>query len=96
MSEDFDENRELCSDGNCLGVIVDGRCNVCGLRADGPGISDFQVANSSSATAAGDGINDSRVANDDFDDRQLCPDGACTGLIGSDGKCKVCRRSAAS
>jgi hypothetical protein len=28
------------------------------------------------------------------DDRQLCADGACTGLIGDDGACKVCRRPA--
>ncbi len=38
---------------------------------------------------AGDG-------HDPDDDRELCSDGACTGLIGSDGKCKVCGRSAAS
>jgi hypothetical protein len=25
-----------------------------------------------------------------LEDRELCPDGACIGLIGSDGKCKVC------
>ena len=31
-----------------------------------------------------------------FDDRHLCPDGACTGLIGTDGKCKECGRSASS
>jgi hypothetical protein len=26
-------------------------------------------------------------------DRQLCPDGACTGLLGPDGRCKVCGRT---
>jgi hypothetical protein len=25
-----------------------------------------------------------------LEDRILCPDGACIGLIGSDGRCKVC------
>ncbi len=30
----------------------------------------------------------------DWDQRQLCPDGSCTGLIGSDGQCKVCGRAA--
>lgn len=34
-------------------------------------------------------------ASDDWDQRQLCPDDACIGLIGPDGKCKVCKRSAA-
>ncbi len=29
---------------------------------------------------------------DEFDEseRELCPDGNCTGLIGADGRCKVC------
>jgi hypothetical protein len=28
---DFDlENRIPCSDGNCIGIIVNGRCNICG------------------------------------------------------------------
>jgi hypothetical protein len=26
--------------------------------------------------------------------RRLCPDGACIGVIGSDGHCRVCGRSA--
>lgn len=30
----------------------------------------------------------------EWDQRQLCPDGACVGLIGSDGTCKVCGRAA--
>ncbi len=30
----------------------------------------------------------------DWDQRQLCPDGTCTGLIGSDGQCKVCGHAA--
>ncbi|HEV7559448.1 MAG TPA: hypothetical protein VGO00_28425 [Kofleriaceae bacterium] len=30
----------------------------------------------------------------EWDQRQLCPDGSCTGLIGADGLCKVCGRVA--
>lgn len=30
----------------------------------------------------------------DWDQRQLCADGNCVGLIGSDGTCKVCGRAA--
>jgi len=26
--------------------------------------------------------------------RRLCPDGACVGVIGADGRCSVCRRPA--
>jgi hypothetical protein len=29
--DDFDlENRILCSDGTCTGIIIDGRCTECG------------------------------------------------------------------
>jgi hypothetical protein len=34
------------------------------------------------------------VSVTEWDQRQLCPDGACTGLIGADGLCKVCGRVA--
>jgi hypothetical protein len=101
-SEGFDEGRELCDDGNCLGVIVDGVCNVCGAAADGtvrersPGAPDRARADEGDARAA-HGHDGSPASDGAFDeDRQLCPDGACTGLLGSDGKCKECGRSAAS
>ncbi len=28
---DFD-SRVLCIDGNCIGIIVNGKCNICGKR----------------------------------------------------------------
>ncbi len=87
---EFDEGRELCADGNCLGVITDGKCNVCGLAAGAhapePGTPQAKMVSEGGHT------------DDFFDDeeRRLCPDGACTGLLGSDGKCKECGKSAAS
>ena len=30
----------------------------------------------------------------EWDQRQLCPDGSCIGVIGDDGQCKVCGRVA--
>lgn len=30
----------------------------------------------------------------EWDQRQLCPDGACVGVIGQDGLCKVCGHAA--
>ena len=30
----------------------------------------------------------------EWDQRTLCPDGACVGVIGDDGLCKVCGRAA--
>jgi len=32
------------------------------------------------------------MAVDDWDYREVCPDGACVGVIGPDGTCKVCGR----
>jgi hypothetical protein len=31
-----------------------------------------------------------------WDDRALCPDGACIGVIGADGRCTVCGTAAAA
>jgi hypothetical protein len=31
---DFD-SRVLCIDGNCIGVIINGKCNICGKRHKG-------------------------------------------------------------
>lgn len=34
--DDFDlEDRIPCSDGNCIGIIIDGKCNICGKRGSG-------------------------------------------------------------
>jgi hypothetical protein len=101
-AEEFDESRELCDDGNCLGVVVDGKCNVCGLAAAGtsprdPGSGQTgggrATVNAPADMVAEGGPSDGAF---DDDDRQLCSDGACTGLVGSDGKCKTCGRAAAS
>ena len=86
---EFDEDRQLCPDGACLGVVVDGKCNVCGLTADGTPAASVPAAADADAATAG--------ADEAFDDeRQLCPDGACIGVIGPDGRCKTCGRPAES
>jgi len=36
------------------------------------------------------------MAVGEWDQRQLCPDGGCVGVIGPDGTCKVCGRAAAN
>jgi len=89
MSDDLDlEERQLCPDGACIGVIgADGKCNVCGRAADGTAAEAEPEAESEAAT-------ESESASDD--DRRLCPDGACIGLIGPDGHCKVCGTAASS
>ncbi len=96
LDDDFNpDDRELCPDGSCTGVIGDdGKCRECGTPA-GPkserraesddGEGDFD------ASAPKSDENDASASNSfDDDDRKLCPDGECTGLLGADGRCKVC------
>jgi hypothetical protein len=101
------ENRELCPDGACVGVIGgNGKCNVCGTPApnwnpdkraaasgdagDDSVESDDLPERAPPATSA-----DPETGDPDWDNRQLCPDGSCTGLIGPGGACTVCRRTPA-
>jgi hypothetical protein len=103
--EPFDDDRDLCPDGACVGLLgPDGRCKVCGKEAPArPAAAAAAVAAPSpaappqrkdaaepaSATASADDT-------DDDEDRELCPDGTCIGLIGPDGRCKVCGSKADS
>lgn len=89
MTSDWAE-RTLCPDGACTGVIgSDGACRVCGRAAPFWGderrrgmVADDEPAPVDLDPAGG--------AAEVDDDRELCPDGACTGLIGGDGTCAVC------
>lgn len=106
----FDEQRELCPDGSCVGVLDErGVCKVCGTQgtppgpvAEGPrdpgsghpGLAAVSPRDPGSGQPAG-----ALASADDeaFDEaRELCPDGNCIGVLGPDGKCKTCGRSAAS
>lgn len=76
-----DDDRKLCPDGACVGVIgPDGTCTECG-RA--PAEAQDEAVHGGSPDA-----------DDEFAGRKLCPDGACIGLIGADGRCKECGREA--
>jgi hypothetical protein len=139
------DERQLCPDGTCVGVIgPDGTCKVCGRVApnwgdernrgliDPPDDDDDDDDDDDELAADGDGdddggdeAGDEDYVGDDEDEgegdeagqtagagngssppppalaapgewtsRQLCPDGACIGVIGPDGQCKVCRRRA--
>lgn len=97
MSDEFDpHNRELCSDDTCIGLIgPDGVCKECGKPGLGAAVdprtrglrSEAEVADQLEANIA---RGDIAAAPDDFDDRQLCSDGTCVGVIGPDGRCKDC------
>jgi hypothetical protein len=107
MSE-WDE-RQLCDDGACVGVVgADGKCTVCG-RAGAARTSDLGLQTSDSEDQSRElpkpearspksearSPDPDPTGDPDWDQRTLCPDGACTGLINADGKCGVCGRSAA-
>jgi hypothetical protein len=95
------ENRRLCPDGACIGVIgADGRCRVCGRVDDGaPQTPETPLTQLRMDSVAEDDESEDIVATaegetdfveDADDDRRLCPDEACVGLVGPDGKCKIC------
>jgi len=143
------DERQLCSDGACVGVIgPDGTCKVCGRAALNWGDErkrglieppdDADDADDADDDPAGDDEahdedelaadrdengdeyedeDEDDIEDDDDDDderaeeapvsagleaappigwssRQLCPDGRCIGVIGADGRCKVCGRPA--
>ncbi len=90
------ENRRLCSDGNCIGVIgPDGRCKECGRPREPAGLSGEQPAEeapSSAEPAVRPPVADtiSGATGDDWENRRLCSDGNCIGVIGPDGRCREC------
>ncbi|MDY6790916.1 MAG: hypothetical protein SWH54_06575 [Thermodesulfobacteriota bacterium] len=97
------ENRRLCSDGNCIGVIgSDGRCKECGkpyegelpkeisnLKAD---FDEEPVAKEDDDVSMQSGNNEEEKspADIEWENRRLCSDGSCIGVIGPDGRCKEC------
>ena len=106
-SESEWNQRILCSDGNCIGIIgADGRCKECGMPYDGelpspvaetPAADDEADGSSSERpmTEADERVDDnpaddSDESDDSWDNRTLCADESCIGVIGPDGRCKEC------
>ncbi len=102
------ENRILCSDGNCIGIVgSDGRCKECGLLFDGdlpaaaPGKdidTESTRAESVESVARREELEETEnpeeesvsTTDDEWENRRLCVDGNCIGVIGRDGNCKEC------
>lgn len=83
------EDRTLCPDGNCIGIIgPDGRCTECGIQFSSPEpgqqttteIVDILLSNNGSDAET----------DPEWENRTLCPDGNCIGIIGPDGRCTEC------
>jgi hypothetical protein len=100
------DHRQLCPDGNCVGVIgSDGTCKVCGRAAPNWGderkrgmVDEPDEPDQDEPSSDEDHGPVSAPASEgdpDWDERKLCPDDGCIGVIGDDGHCKVCGRSAA-
>jgi len=92
------ENRVLCSDESCIGVVgPDGRCKECGLPYEGEftpvaEVNDYPDSEDDMPEALDefpeeDGDDDGDI---DWENRTLCVDESCIGVIGPDGRCKEC------
>ncbi len=114
MSSEFDpRQRELCTDGACIGLIgPDGVCKECGkpgrnvtqhprhrgmvaheVDGDEGDREDDRIDEEEDDDREDDRIDEQssdEIAAFDEDERQLCPDGACIGVIGPDGRCREC------
>jgi hypothetical protein len=101
-SDGFDpKSRELCPDGACIGVIgPDGTCKECG-KVSPTATQDPRHRGMRSEEQAEEELERARAIGsfepppEEFDDRELCPDGACIGVIGPDGRCKECGAASA-
>ena len=102
------DNRILCSDGSCIGVIgPDGHCTECGGKYEGT-LPETTAADNESRSEVEDepgagAETDAQPSADaspreeteagDWVNRQLCSDGNCIGVIGPDGRCKECGKA---
>ena len=103
-SELYWENRKLCSDPACIGVIgSDGNCKECGKPYEGEAFEDSPFAEPDSefgtdeiveeqmeAYEEAEGVDNGSVSDNEWADRKLCIDPACIGVVGPDGRCKEC------
>jgi len=99
------EERRLCSDESCIGVIgPDGRCKECGRPAEEGGGAEAPSPPAAAAAgppaAGGEAVGapdpeaGPAAEDDDWARRRLCSDESCIGVIGPDGRCKECGRPA--
>lgn len=100
------ENRVLCSDESCIGVIgPNGQCKECGRPFEGKLPADFDPEDSGTWSEDNDTVDpdatdeytqdpnqetETEEPDDEWSQRTLCSDESCIGVIGPDGRCKEC------
>jgi hypothetical protein len=85
------ENRILCSDESCIGVIgPDGRCKECGKPYPESPDGDTDTAQADSSLQEDLDEQPAPRSDDAWENRILCSDETCIGVIGPDGRCKEC------
>ncbi len=106
MDDEFNlAERILCEDEACIGLVgSDGLCKVCGRPYTGSELLPNDEVKDSSVGEEGtsDNISDAALEDDSEgfqpsasdEERVLCPDDTCIGIIGPDGVCGTCGRRA--
>jgi hypothetical protein len=87
------ENRTLCPDGSCIGIIgPDGRCRECGIQFGSPESGSQPTIKTADIPSSNN--EPDKESDPVWENRKLCPDGNCIGIIGPDGRCKECGKEA--
>ena len=89
-------------------IGADGHCKICGLPYDGDlpspmaesPMEDDEMSDSPAeqpmTVEVEDGDDDPMISSQEYDDdwenRTLCIDESCIGVVGPDGRCKVCKK----
>lgn len=89
-------------------IGADGRCKTCGLPYDGQlpsAVDESHTANDGmdelpadvQITGQAEVVNDepavgAKPGDDSWENRTLCIDESCIGVVGPDGRCKVCKK----
>lgn len=103
--DDLDlDDRQLCPDDNCIGVLgPDGRCKECGRQgtATSRNGSKIEVIEAPVTPATSRAASERDADGDDgdadgaaWDDRALCADDTCIGVLDDNGVCKECGKRA--
>lgn len=104
------EERVLCSDDNCIGLIgSDGRCKECGAlytgseplpnsTGDVSRENEPRIDHSPPTEPGGTAAELSEPEEDRYgeEERICCSDDTCVGIIGPDGVCGTCGKSTSS